>query len=572
MYKNNLTKKVLGSYDLNLRVITIAIISIVMILIIMYFNRSYAGRRRTVLQNISTEANNIENSFINDMNYSQYFINLIGNQLQNNHSDLNNIQQILQSYAPRSSLSLSFGWNKYSWVNSNFKETVVSTTGVESCPREPYFIRKAVENRHNNNITFLVNKSNSKDDNLKLILNIESAENGKYIGSIILSYDVDTVINRLRASTRKKSTNFVILNDQLDVVGQSKSNISYIIDSKQNLSLFLDKALRTATQKKAESFEDISYLDMLSGKNYHIRKIEDLPFILVTSLDSEEISSDILNNIIRRLVEISVFGLMFFLSVISIYRREIWLRTEAEQATITANKATKAKSDFLAFTAHEIRSPLGFILTGSEMMTKKLFGELPQVYLEYAEGIHQSSKTILDFITDILDENQIIEGKFKIINSTTNIGKIVDKAVTINKTRFNKRKVSIVIDLQNNLPKLFCDQRRILQVMNNLISNAIKYSNDYTKITIMIKVTNYNMQIEVQDQGIGMTELEIQSALTAWGIAPRKNYNLIESYGLGLPIVKMLLDAHEAELEIRSIPNIGTMVKIVFPKHKLIYD
>ncbi|RYE06349.1 MAG: hypothetical protein EOP33_03965 [Rickettsiaceae bacterium] len=569
IYKNNGAKQTSYHYSLNLRIITTAVISIVLVLIIIYFNKSYVNRKRNVLQNMRIEANNIENSFINDMKYSQYFINLIGNQLKNNYNNLNDINTILQSYAFHSDLSLSFGWNKYSWINSNFKEAVTSTTGIESCPREPYFIRKAVEeNAHN--IIFLVDKIDAREDNLKLVLNVESPTDEKYVGSVVLSYNVNILIDRLHASTRKKSTNFILLDNKLNVIGQSKSDIDHIIDNKRNISQPLFATLKTTIEQKDELLEDVFHLDMFSGNNYHIRQIESLPFVLITNLDSEEISNDILSNIIRRIFEISVLGLVFLITVISIYKRETWLRAKAEQATITANKATKAKSDFLAFTAHEIRSPLGFILTGSEIITKKLFGELPQAYLEYAEGIHQSSKIILDFITDILDEHQIIEGKFRIVNSATDIGEVMNKAVNINKTRFNKRKVSIIMKIQENLPKLFCDQRRISQVMNNLISNSIKYSKDYTKITIVIRIVNCNMEIEVHDQGIGMTEAEIQSALVAWSITTRKSSSLIESYGLGLPIVKMLLDAHEAELGIKSIPNIGTMVKIVFPKHKLI--
>jgi signal transduction histidine kinase len=356
----------------------------------------------------------------------------------------------------------------------------------------------------------------------------------------------------------------------LNVVAQSKPIINNIIDNDENFSKHLIKGLQDI--EGMSSNREISHLEMISGVNYYIKRISDLPFILIVSLDSKEISNTIIDSIIKKFVEVSVFALMFFLSVISIYRRETWLRAKAEQATIIANKATKAKSDFLAFTAHEIRSPLGFISTGSEIMTKKLFGELPPAYLEYAEGIHQNSKIILDFITDILDENQIIEGKFKIVNSITDLKEIIDKSIAVNKARFNKREVIIEVNIQENLPKLICDQRRILQVMNNLISNAIKYSNDDTKITIIVRIVEDKMQIEVQDQGIGMSEPEIQIALSTYGVVMKKNHNLIESYGLGLPIVKMLLEAHEAILDINSAPNIGTTVKIIFPKFKLIYN
>lgn len=573
MFKISLQKKPNSvDYDVNVRVITFAVISIVLILISIYFVRSYASKKQWVIQNMRVEANNLENSFVNDINYSQYFVNLIMNQLQSNYLNSNNIRKTLKNYVSASRFSALFGWRKYSWIDGNFKETVTSTSGIEANPKESTFIREIIEQEDwENQIIFFISKTDFKNNTLKLISSVRDKATNKYAGSIVLSYDASTMIRRLYANTRNEFTNFVVLNDKFEVIAQSKPNIKNIIDEKEVFAPYLSEALKKVDlNNNLTPSKGISYLDMLTGINYYIRKIDDLPFVLIVSLDSNEISNTILDSIIKKFVEVSVFALMFFMSVISIYRRETWLRAKAEQATITANRATRAKTDFLAFTAHEIRSPLGFILTGSEIMTKKLLGELPPNYLSYAEGIHQNSKIILDFITDILDENQIMEGKFKTINSVTDLGEIINKAISVNKTRFNDRKVKIKVDLEDNLPLLICDQRRILQVMNNLISNAIKYSNDNTIITVSVHIINEQMEIEVQDQGIGMTESEIQVALSTYRIASKKSHDLIESYGLGLPIVKMLLDAHDAQLEIKSVVNSGTTVKIIFPKDKLV--
>ena len=157
-------------------------------------------------------------------------------------------------------------------------------------------------------------------------------------------------------------------------------------------------------------------------------------------------------------------------------KRLLLVFTKEEKATAVAKSVTKAKSDFLAFTAHEIRSPLGFIQTGSEIMKKELWGKLPPKYKKYAEGIHKNSNLILDFINDILDENQIIEGKFKTINALTEIPKVIDEAIKLSNARFTKRKINIEKEIEENLPLLICDERRILQVFINLISNSINHN------------------------------------------------------------------------------------------------
>ena len=321
---------------------------------------------------------------------------------------------------------------------------------------------------------------------------------------------------------------------------------------------------------KRDDGKEISYLDMVNGINYFIKKIEKEPFLLLVNVDYDEIKTTIFHTVIMKFLEISIFASFFLLMIVSIYRRERWLRSKAEAASKIALRATTAKSDFLAFTAHEIRSPLGFIMTGSEMMKQNLLGPMPEAYKEYVDGIHRNSSLILEFITDILDEEHIISGNFKIVNTAHDLTEIIDDAILNNLARYTTRKVQIVKDLALSLPQLTCDGRRILQVVNNLISNAIKYSKDNTTVTIKTFVADERLVLEIHDQGIGMNDEEITIAFTKYGTVKKEHFNFIESYGLGLPIVKLLLDAHDATMDVASKVNVGTVISIRFPKYKLI--
>jgi signal transduction histidine kinase len=472
-----------------------------------------------------------------------------------------------------SNFNIVFGWRKYSWVDENFREIVTSVNGIEQNPRILDYIKVFVRSTpfKQDQVLFYTSKTIYKNNSLKLIATMVDNKDEKYAGSVVLSYDIATIIRRLSSGKKNYYTNFLILDDQLKVVAQSKPLIEDIIDSEEALSIDLQEALKKFDIMQVSS-KEISYLNMFNGVNYYIKKVNELPFILVVNIDSDEIKNNILDSVIKKFIEVAIFAAIFLLIVITIFRRETWLREKAEQAMNTANKAVKAKSDFLALTAHEIRSPLGFILTGSEMMTKELFGKIPKEYKNYAEGIHQNSKIILDFLTDILDENQILEGKFKIVNSIENLELIIIQAIEVNKTRFSKRKVAIKFESEQDLPKLICDQRRILQVLSNLISNAIKYSKDNTTILIKTQINDEKLEVIIIDQGIGMSKEDIVTALSIYGVVRKKHHGFIDSYGLGLPIVKMLLDAHEAELLISSEQKEGTTVTIIFPKFKLIYN
>lgn len=560
-----------SDYNFNVKIIAFATIAIALILISIYCIRVYATKKFRVVQTMRSEAYTLERVLYNDLNYSKYFVNLIANQIQDRYYDNYYISKVLNNYVKSSNFNTLFGWRKYSWVNAEFKEMVTSSQDQPSDTTEMLFIKKLIEgNNWKDRIIFHTMAGTNTNNSIILVKNLASKSGDKYLGSVTLTYDIAIMIRRLNSRRKNEHTNFVILDHNLKAVARSKPIIDNIISEKDVLSPYAERVFKRTDFFRSFS-KEISYLDMISGVNYYIKKIDGLPFVILINLDTNEVQHEVLEGVIKKLIEVFAVALIFTFLVLAIYKRETSLRTKAELATLRANKAAKAKSDFLTFTAHEIRSPLGFILTGSEMMTKELFGPLPVAYKEYAEGIFKNSKLILDFMTDILDENQIIEGKFKIINSVEDVEEIIHRAISINRLRYNEKKIGIVCNIEQGLPKLICDKRRILQVISNLISNSFKYSPNDTTITVDARIMEEQLVIEVIDQGMGMSEEDIKSALSAYGISRKQSQNFIESYGLGLLIVKMLIDAHDATLSIKSVQNSGTKVKITFPKYKLMY-
>lgn len=580
---NTSRQKKLSDYNFSVRILTCTVILIVLILTVVYFIRIYSDTTQGVKKDMRSEANIIEATFTDEIIYSEHNIRLIARQIQGNYKNIKRIQKILFDYTGTSSFTERFGWRKYSWVDKNFKETVDNKVGIKTKPKKLEFIKNLIKDKDwQNRLKFYPSKTTKKNSSLKLVSALADPKTGDYSGAVVLSYNIATMIHLLQTIRKNEYTNFLVLNDDLQVVLRSKPNIPDIIDKNEVLSPELLKKIKAKQLEsqtkypKNEGFivEDAS---VFGGVNHFIKKIKGYPFILVVNIDSPEIKNNIAYGVIKKFLEISFIAAVFLTMVISIYKRETWLRSKAEQASFIANKATNAKSDFLAFAAHEIRSPLGFILTGSEIMTKELFGTMPEAYKQYAAGIFQNSKVILDFITDILDENQILAGKFNIKSSIVDIEEVIKKSIQGNKARFSKRRVEIIYKHSAELPKLICDERRILQVMNNLISNAINYSNDNTKVIVQATHANNQLKIEIIDQGIGMNEEEIKTALSSSGTPLKRNqglrgHNFIVSYGLGLPIVRMLLNAHDAELTISSKPDIGTTVTIIIPQHKLIYE
>jgi signal transduction histidine kinase len=561
-----------NDYNVNIQIITFIVITVVIILTLVNFIRIYSHEKSALLKGMAAEANSLKTVFSSHLSYSKYFIKLIGRNIKANPTDLVHIRKTLKSSFLSKHFNSLFGWRKYSWANNEYLELVTSTEGIAVNPKKLYFVEDIVHKIEQNKkiksyVDFRINKT-PDSYSLKLVNPIFDKLTKNFIGAVVLSYDIDTLVQNLNNRKKEASVNFIIVDKDFDIVAKSKPVIDKIVDANNNLAPQLLQALEKQNRNLGSLFQDYSYLDMANGLNYFIKPVEDFPFTVIINIDNDFIKNNIVQTLTKRFLEVGFLAGFCLIIIIAIYKRETSLRTKAEQATILANNATKTKTDFLAFTAHEIRSPLGFIVTGSEIMSKELFGKIPAEYTKYVEGIHQNAQIILDFITDILDENQIIEGQFKIVNS---LNKIEDIIIRVAEFYLGKKNISIITDFEPNLPLVICDKKRMTQVIDNLISNSIKYSSKNTAIHISVKMDKGQMLITIIDQGIGMKPEEIPVALSKYGTIHRQDYQKGGSYGLGLPIVKMLLAAHEAILNIESTYGKGTSVKIIFPKSKIVY-
>lgn len=527
----------------------------------------YSDKKSNVLENLENESIQLKSLITDNLNYSSNFVDIIGNQVKGKTRDLEYINQLFKIYVQSEDFKFNFGWRKFSWIDPNMMEIVASNKGIVEQPKEIFYFDKEswlVKER----VISYRRKKNINDSNLKILRHVY--DDNQYEGSVVLSYDIYTLVRNLNINKKHKTTNFIILNENTDVVVQSNIYISGLIDHNSLLSPRLKEALQKFSSQKIKS--DFSHIDMINGINYYITAIDNFPFIVVINIENSSIREEIIGDLAKNFMMVCFFASLSLAAIILIYKREKQLRERSEKSSLIAAHSAKAKTNFLAFTAHEIRSPLSFILTGSEIMLKELLGKMPKNYLKYVQGINQKSQEILNFITDILDENQIIEGKFKIQNQLCNVKEMIDDSVQSCLTRFNHRSVEIKQIIPADLPLLMCDKRRISQILNNLISNSIKYSEDDPSITITVKAFKDELVLTVKDEGKGIPKDKLSALFKPYSMHDTKQFYAQNSYGLGLSIVKNLVEAHSATLSVSSEEDKGTIVEITFPKYKLVYD
>jgi signal transduction histidine kinase len=237
--------------------------------------------------------------------------------------------------------------------------------------------------------------------------------------------------------------------------------------------------------------------------------------------------------------------------------------TELEKAKQAAEAANIAKSQFLANISHELRTPLNAIIGFSSMMRDGQYGPLEARYQAYTVDIVDSANHLLNIINDILDLSKAEAGKLTIQYEQVVVPKIIDKAVNMLTERARQGEVTLQSNITEQLPKMVGDKVRLLQILLNLVSNAVKFTKPGGSVTIYATAeagsqhTHY-FTFLVEDTGIGMSEVEIDHAFQSFQQVEQGLNRKFEGTGLGLPLTKKLVELHNGTLRLESERGKGT--------------
>lgn len=249
---------------------------------------------------------------------------------------------------------------------------------------------------------------------------------------------------------------------------------------------------------------------------------------------------------------------------------EYSLRLAKEQA----DAANHAKSAFLANMSHELRTPLNAVIGFSEMMIKETFGPLGDPkYAEYLGDIHLSARHLLEIINEVLDMSKIEAGRVELDEQEVDLVRLVKTVARITSSRIFSSKLSIKVDINDDLPNLYSDPRIIRQILINLVTNAVKYSPDGGVICInAFEKEDKTIDIIVSDEGLGIPSDRIQEAMEPFGqIYDPVKSSPYQGTGLGLPLAKAMTEMHGGTLNLTSEEGKGTVVKLTFPASRVRY-
>jgi two-component system cell cycle sensor histidine kinase PleC len=222
--------------------------------------------------------------------------------------------------------------------------------------------------------------------------------------------------------------------------------------------------------------------------------------------------------------------------------------------------------------SHELRTPLNAILGFSEVMKNEILGPLQvPAYKEYITDIHGSGQHLLNLINEILDLSRIEAGRYELKEEAISLAHVVDDCAHLLKLRAKNRGLTITQLIEPDLPRIWADERAIRQLTLNLLSNAIKFTPQGGSIVVKCGWTQSSGQyISVRDTGPGIPEEEIPVVLSTFGRGSLAVKTAEQGSGLGLPIVKGLIDLHGGTFKLVSKLREGTEVTVTFPSQRVI--
>ena len=332
-----------------------------------------------------------------------------------------------------------------------------------------------------------------------------------------------------------------------------------------------------------------------------VRSLTRYPLRVLVALDLDDVMASARSHV--WLIVLVGLGATLLIGLLTLLLREVWRRTkreielahdrarlqlaqaqiEADRALLTetnrellaskasAEAANRARTQFLAHMSHELRTPLHAIIGFSELIQDQAPNKPGSPPIAgYAADIWTSGRHLLELINTILDISKVESGTATLDETVFPVDDLVRNSVVSVRAQAEARNIPIELLLPESALRVRGDRTRLLQVLINLMANAVKFTPDEGRITLEAKeTTTGELVFSVTDTGIGMTEAEIEIALEPFGQVDNTLSRSFEGTGLGLPLARKLTELHGGWLEVTSVKGKGTRVQVILPAERL---
>jgi signal transduction histidine kinase len=226
--------------------------------------------------------------------------------------------------------------------------------------------------------------------------------------------------------------------------------------------------------------------------------------------------------------------------------------------------ASQHKSEFLANMSHELRTPLNAIIGFSEVLSERMFGDLNEKQDEYLKDIYASGQHLLSLINDILDLSKIEAGRMELELTEFDLPTVIENALTLVRGRAGRRSIALHQEVDQRLGQIRGDERKIKQVLLNLLSNALKFTPEGGRVEVRASVVDGRAEISVTDTGVGIAPEDQEAVFEEFrqvGTTDKK----IEGTGLGLTLSRKFIELHGGRIWVKSQVGVGSTFTFTLP-------
>ncbi len=237
-------------------------------------------------------------------------------------------------------------------------------------------------------------------------------------------------------------------------------------------------------------------------------------------------------------------------------------------------RAARLKDEFLANMSHELRTPLNSILGLSETLLEEVFGSLTAKQRQFLQTIEQSGQHLLSLINDVLDLSKIESGKMELDYQSVSLPLVCESSLNFVKQQAQQKRIQVTCAIDPTISEIQADERRLLQVLVNLLTNAVKFTPEggQVRLEVVMDVPQQTVRLKVTDTGIGIATNDLTQIFQPFVQVDSTLSRRYEGTGLGLSIVQRIVDLHGGSVHVESEVDRGSCFTVILPWHPLFHQ
>jgi len=241
------------------------------------------------------------------------------------------------------------------------------------------------------------------------------------------------------------------------------------------------------------------------------------------------------------------------------------LERKIEERTRDLEIANKHKSEFLTNMSHELRTPLNAIIGFSEVLHDKMFGDLNEEQLDCINDIRESGEHLLSLINDILDISKVEAGRMELVLGEFDLPEAIANTLAVMKERAVRQRIRLAIDVDPSLGTVRADERKVKQILLNLLSNALKFTPDGGSVSVSARRVEGGVEIAVEDTGVGIATEDREAVFEEFRQVGKDHKRKAEGTGLGLALTRKFVELHGGHVRLETEVGHGSTFTVFIP-------